>query len=493
MRGDRGVAPAARDADSGSGVKGVGTEQRPQPSLNESDVLKMVLETSYDGIAICDATGVITHVNSSYERITGIPRAQIIGRRGRDLVKENILSEYLADRIIETRQPVMTIQRYRTGRSAVIVGNPMLDEQGRVAMIVFNVRDVTELHTLRSQLSVTKEESERYRSEVSRLRVASACGDGLIAQSPRMQEVLEVVRALADVDTTVLLLGESGVGKGVMARTIHQLSRRADGPLITVNCAALPEALLEAELFGYVPGAFTGADSQGKPGLFEVADGGTLFLDEVAEMAPSLQAKLLHVVQEREVRRVGATRARKVDVRLIAATNRDLEQYVREGRFREDLYYRLSVVPITIPPLRERPQDVLALLHHFLQRFGERHNRPRHFTNEAITLLLEYSWPGNVRELENLVERLVVTSPGPYIRAEDLPASFQGGRDGPKVKVLGLMPLDELKEEAERQLFRLAARQLRSTRQVAKVLKVSQATAARRMKRFLRDSTGNEW
>lgn len=455
------------------------------------DLLTATIETSYDGIAIADARGILFQVNSSYERITGIPRDQIIGRTGRDLAKSGVFSDYLTDKIFASRQPVMMVQRYSTGRSAVVVGNPMLDGQGRVSMIVFNVRDVTELHTLRSQLSAQKEESERYRAEAMQLRLASGDTGEVIAQSRRMQELMQLAAVLAKVDSTVLLLGESGAGKGVLARTIHRHSPRSAGPLISINCAALPESLLEAELFGYAGGAFTGASAQGKPGLFEVADGGTLFLDEVSEMAPSVQAKLLQVLQDREVRRVGATQSRRVNVRIIAATNRDLDEQVRNGQFREDLFYRLSVVPVVIPPLRERPEDVLGLLHHFLERFNKRYGLSRHLTNEAVTQLVEYRWPGNVRELENLVERLVVTAPGAEIRAEDLPPMLQGARRDARVVVMGLMPIEAACREVERQLYQEAARRLGSTRKVAKALDVSQPTAARRMKQLLGDSNGN--
>lgn len=460
-----------------------------QQGLSPEEVLAATIETSYDGIVISDAEGTIVQANSSYERITGISRDQVVGRHGRDLVKDGVLSEYLADRIITSRQPVMTVQRYRTGRSAVIVGNPMLGADKRIRMIVFNLRDVTELHALRSELSATQADSARYRTEALQLRVATGELGDIVFQSRRMVELMQLTLVLAQVDSSVLLLGESGVGKGVLARTLHNQSPRAAAPFISVNCAALPESLLEAELFGYMGGAFTGALSQGKPGLFEVADCGTLFLDEIGEMSPGVQAKLLHVVQDREVRRIGATQSRPVNVRLISATNRDLEESVRLGKFREDLYYRLSVVPVLIPPLRERPEDIVALLDYFLTKVCQRYKITRHFTNEAITRLLAYKWPGNVRELENLVERLAVTAPEPAISAADLPPGFHGARQDARVLVSGLMNLDSAKEELERQLYCLAARELRTTRKVAAALGVSQPTAARQIKRYTGDSS----
>lgn len=459
--------------------------QPADPSLLQSpEIVTAILESSHDGIVVAGPEGTILRVNSSYERITGITRDQVEGRHGRDLVRTGVLSDYLADRITASGQPVMMVQRYRTGRSAVVVGTPVTNGNGQLVGMVFTVRDVTELHALKSQLDATQEETERYRAEANQLRVEFRATGEVIAESRRMQELLHVVTVVARVDSSVLLLGESGVGKGLIARTIHNLSPRSRHSFVVVNCAALPETLLEAELFGYDGGSFTGALPQGKPGLFEVANDGTLFLDEVSEMSPALQVKLLHALQDREVRRVGATKPRRVNVRIIAATNRDLDALVRSGGFREDLYYRLNVIPLVIPPMRERPQDLLALLHHFLDRYNQRYKQNRSFTNEALTRMMEYHWPGNVRELENMVERLVVTAPGPAIRPEDLPASLRHDRRENRVIVTGLMPLDQAREEVDRQLFRLAAAQLGSSRRVAKALGVSQPTASRNLKRL---------
>lgn len=447
--------------------------------------LEAILESSYDGIVICDAGGVILQVNSAYERITEIPRSVVVGRTGRELTREGILSDYLADRVLASRQPTLMIQRYRTGRSAVVIGSPVFDEGGHIVRIVFNVRDVTEIVTLKQELSRSQQATERFQAEVRQLRAEQGVFEDIVVASRAMQGVVHLVLAVARVDSTVLLTGESGVGKGILARAIHRHSPRAEGPFIAVNCAALPESLLEAELFGYEPGAFTGARREGKPGLVELADGGTLFLDEVSEMSLSVQARFLQFLQEREFRRVGGTVSRRVDVRVIAATNRDLEERVRQGLFRADLYWRLNVVPIAIPPLRERPEDILALATRVLQRVNSRYGFSRHLTNEALTALMGYSWPGNVRELENLIERLAVTADGDAIGVEQLPPHIRtAGPDRPAVVVQELVPLAQAFAEVERQLYELAARRHRTTRRVAQALGVSQPTAARKLRRY---------
>jgi DNA-binding NtrC family response regulator len=246
----------------------------------------------------------------------------------------------------------------------------------------------------------------------------------LIGVSEPMKEIYSLIQKVADTDSTVLILGESGTGKELVARAIHYNSRRADRPLIPVNCGAIPEELLESELFGHVKGAFTGAVAT-RPGRFEMADGGTIFLDEIGDMSPRLQVKLLRVLQERKFEPVGSTRTREVDVRIITATNKNLERAVRENHFREDLFYRLNVIPIRIPPLRERPSDIALLVDHFLTLFSKENQRSKpKIRDEVMEIFLKYSWPGNVRELENLMERLVILKREGEIARKDLPERF---------------------------------------------------------------------
>ncbi|MGE5587490.1 MAG: sigma 54-interacting transcriptional regulator [Clostridia bacterium] len=309
----------------------------------------------------------------------------------------------------------------------------------------------------------------------------------VIAYSVEMGRVLQLAAKVAPVNTTVLLLGESGVGKEVVARFIHSTGPRRRGPFVNINCGAIPATLLESELFGYESGAFTGARREGKPGMVEAASGGTLFLDEISELPPDLQVKLLQLIQERKLVRVGGVKPLGVDIRIIAATNRDLAAMVGRGEFRADLFYRLNVVPITIPPLRERPDDVIPLIYHFLNRYNEAHGYEKTINEQAREILTRYSWPGNVRELENLIERLVVTVEGDEIGAADLPQHVfeEGGARPPRVVVGGIMPLRQATEEVERQIIERALSEERSTYSMAKLLGVNQSTVVRKIKKYL--------
>ncbi len=308
-----------------------------------------------------------------------------------------------------------------------VSGRESLDELTRflnmVAVLIANY------YTLEKEVEEEKRnlESEKKALQMELRRIYGEMKiEGVVGRSRQILEILDVIHRVAPTGATVLLRGESGVGKEVFARAIHFLSPRAEGPFVTVNCAAIPESLLEAELFGYERGAFTGA-TQRKKGKFELAEGGTLFLDEIGDMTPSLQTKLLRVLQEKEIERLGGSRPVKVDVRVIAATNRNLEEMMREGKFREDLYYRLNVVPIFIPPLRERREDIPVLVYHFLDLFREQYAKEVRIAPEVMDAFMEYPWPGNVRELRNVVERMVILDTDGILTGEDLPAELRRG------------------------------------------------------------------
>ena len=301
--------------------------------------------------------------------------------------------------------------------------------------------------------------------------------------SRAMGDLLDLVRRVAPVDAAVLITGETGAGKGQLARLFHSWSPRAAGPFQTIDCGALPENLIESELFGYEGGAYTGATREGRPGLVELAHGGTLLLDEIGELPLGLQTRLLRFLQEKSVTRVGGRHARQVDVRILAATNRDLRTMVARGRFREDLYWRLHVIPVHLPPLRDRPEDIEPLLDHFLQGAVARFGRSCAFSPEARAQLRRHSWPGNVRELENLVTRLVVTSPDGRVGPQDLPIDAPPASE-PRVRVTAVMPLEEARAELERQLLALARRQCGSTREIAERLGVNQSTVVRKLQKL---------
>lgn len=310
--------------------------------------------------------------------------------------------------------------------------------------------------------------------------------NAIIAYSVEMGKVLQLATKVAPVSTTILIMGESGVGKEVVARFIHNASLRRNGPFVTINCGAIPENLLESELFGYEEGAFTGAKREGKPGMIEIASSGTLFLDEISDLPLDLQVKLLQVIQERRLIRVGGIKPIEVDIRIIAATNRDLPKMVQEGQFRADLFYRLNVVPIVIPPLRDRRDDIIPLIYHFLAKHNNAHGYDKTISRETRELLTRYSWPGNVRELENLIERLVVTVEGEEITVEDLPLHIKDEHltHDSKVIVEGVIPLREAVEEVERQLIRHAQKEHETTYEMAEALGVNQSTIVRKLKKY---------
>ncbi len=329
------------------------------------------------------------------------------------------------------------------------------------------------------------EERERLRREVRRLRKEvqrEYAFSSIVAKSHKMLEVFEIIKKVAGYDTTVLITGESGVGKELVARAIHYNSSRREGPFVPVNCGAIPESLLESELFGFVKGAFTDAQRT-KKGLFEEADKGTLFLDEIGELPKELQVKLLRALQEGEIRRLGDTRPLRVDVRIIAATARDLAAEVREGRFREDLYYRLRVIPIHIPPLRERKEDIPLLAEHFLKIYTAKTGKLlKGFTPEAMRVLTTYNWPGNVRELENAVERAVILEDGDYITGESLSFLLE---EAPQGREICGLSLKEAQKELEKRLIREALKEAKGNKsRAARLLEISYRALLYKLKEY---------
>jgi PAS domain S-box-containing protein len=384
------------------------------------DILDLVSE----GIYITDRQGLTLRVNRMYERMTGLKKSVLEGRNVETLKDSGIFDTILNPSIVETKKPDTKIQTDRRGKKLVLSGYPILAENGEVALVVTFVRDTSLMAQLREQIVNQRKLLEKYRTNVQYINFDSDQKRPLIAKSPAMSKLIRNIENLAGTDATILLQGETGVGKDIFARRIHRKSTRSDKPFVKVDCPTIPESLFESELFGYEPGAFSGAHAKGKLGFLEMADKGTLFLDEIGELPIPMQAKLLRVLQDREIIRVGSTKTRKVDVRVVSATNRDLEEEVKQGRFRGDLFYRLRVIVVKIPPLRERHEDILPLAEHFMEKFTHKYKKLIQFSPDILPAFHAYHWPGNVREMENLIQSLVITNRSRIIEASALPSAL---------------------------------------------------------------------
>ncbi|MCL5884936.1 MAG: sigma 54-interacting transcriptional regulator [Deltaproteobacteria bacterium] len=451
--------------------------------------LDAVIHSSYDGLYITNGNADSLFCNKAYLRVSGLTAADVEGKNMRELVRRGTINQSVTLEVLEKRRRVTIMQEFSNGRTAIVTGNPVFDEAGRIILVVSNVRDITELSELREQVQETRTLAKRYREELKKANLAGVNRDTVVFRSPAMENCILLAARASDVISPVLLTGESGVGKGMLARLVHNLGSRKKGPFIHVNCGAIPSGLMESELFGYEKGAFTGASGEGKPGLFEMADQGTLFLDEIGEIPLPLQVKLLKVLEENEVRRVGGTQLRKLDVRIVAATNRDLQEMARNRLFREDLFFRLDVFPIRIPPLRERPEDIHPLLDRTLGELNRRYKKGKRVRPDTLDLLVRYSFPGNVRELQNVVERSFILADGKWIGPEHLPAEIQGSpalpESGPSVRLpRGDEGLTQILAGVEREILERLISECGTTYAMAERLKVNQSTVVRKLRKL---------
>ena len=386
---------------------------------NEDYDLEYIIENYNESIFVTDHTGKVIYANPAASKILDIPLDRMIGYTVTELINQGYYDNSPVLKVIETKEEVIGVLNTRTGKQLIVSSRPFFNNKGELTMVLSSSIEKSILHKFISILEFERSEKNKYLEEVHHLRGIYFDDGEVVAQSSLMKKVILEASNVATTDSTVILYGESGTGKDVIAKYIHRLSKRKDAAFISVNCAAIPENLMESELFGYEKGAFTGADKKGKHGLFEIADKGTLFLDEIAELPLYLQPKLLRVIESGEVRRIGATVDKKVDVRLIAATNKNLKQMVENNLFREDLFYRINVIPISIPPLRDRPEDILVLAQKFLDELNTKYKTNKFFGPQISDSLRKYHWPGNVRELKNIVERLFITSPGLEMKGYD--------------------------------------------------------------------------
>lgn len=455
--------------------------------------LDAIIDASTDGLWICDGDANVLRLNPASEQINNVRAVEVVGRNMKALEEEGFVDRSVTLQVIRSGAKVNLIQRTRENRKLMISGTPVFDDRDRIVRVVVTERDITEIDRLRRQLEEQEAMGEHFRQQMLEMQLASLDSQAIVAQSPCFIKVLQQALRVSRVDSTVLILGESGTGKEVVADLVHKYSARAGMPMLKLNCGAIPESLVESELFGYEKGSFTGASQAGKPGHIELAHQGILFLDEIGELPLSAQVKLLRFLEDGQVYRIGATRAKKVNVRVLCATNRDLNAMVASGQFRGDLFYRLNVIPLRIPPLRERRDCILPLLQHYIDHFVKKHRREGQlrFSREAIEALLAYSYPGNIRELLNICERLAVMIDGPEIQIDDLPKEVRGDGcpSGPVIseQAPGQKTLAEMLRETERRILVEARQRFRTQNKIARALGVNQSTIARKLKQHALD------
>lgn len=453
------------------------------------ETLKKILDNSHDEIYVTNASGIVIYVNNVCEKHYGVKASEIIGKKSREISEKKYWGPRISPIAIDKKMSITLEQKTCTGKTLLTTATPVFNSQGDIELIIENSRDITESEGIKHELEKSIQLLKRYKKEVAVLRKLETNIPDFICQSPKMEALMELVNRIAPVDSTVLLLGESGSGKGHMAKYIHNHSPRKDGPFITVNCASIPSELMEAEMFGYSKGAFTGANVKGNIGLIELANEGTLFLDEIAELSPRMQAKLLQVLHENQYFKVGGREVQKVHCRVIAATNRNLQEMIKQGDFREDLYYRLNIFELVLPPLRERKEEIIPLAQYILAKFNQKYKIEREFSQKCYELFEQYSWPGNVREMENIIERLTVVTQAKVIDEYDLPQSFHTRLDhaSPIGSSLTARPLslDDAVSDVEKNLIIQAYKKLGSSYEVAKLLDISQSKASRLIRKYV--------
>ncbi len=436
---------------------------------------------------VADKYGKTVYISELYTQMSGISRNEIIGKNVFQINKEKKLySNGVLPYVLRQHKAVETIGTMkRTNIRVHLTGVPIFDARGQLKYAFAFGSNIQQLETIKDQMLSLRAYQEKQESEVQYLRTQQIRNVNIIMNSPLAYQAMETAMSVAKTDATVLITGESGTGKEVIANQIVQASGRAERPFIRINCAAIPESLMESELFGYEPGSFTGASKTGKTGIFELANGGTLLLDEIGEMTLQMQTRLLRVLQNHEITKIGGARAIPVDVRIIASTNKDLQQAIRNNQFREDLYYRLNVVPIHMPPLRERREDIEPLVQNFLNRYNKKYNKQIDLMSDAMHLMISYDWPGNIRELQNVVERLVVISQTNIIDTRIVAMMLGAGHEiaGPAPEVDGY-DLKAATTAVESRLIRKALEDFPSIRKAAAALGIDHSTLIKKCRKY---------
>lgn len=441
--------------------------------------LDAIIEYAPDGIYVTDGRANIIRVNPAFCKMSGLSCQEILGKPSQELEDKNLVLRSNHLEVVRQKKTVSNIVHYpKNNRTALVTSKPILDNEGHIELIVSSTRDLTELNELKNKLAAEREKRMRYEKQIELIKNAGQ--NHLIAVDKIMLDLLYRARRVAAVDASVLITGETGSGKEEIARYIHCNSKRAGKSFIAINCGAIPEDLVESELFGYEKGAFTGARTEGKAGILEAASEGTVFLDEVGELPLTIQVKLLRALESRVIHHVGGTKSIPVDIRIISATNRNIQQMVKSGGFREDLYYRLNVVPIDVPALRDRREDIIPLVNHFLNYANTKYDTEKRFSNEAYQVLYHYSWPGNVRELKNIVERVVIMSNHDVISAEELPMHEKNIYLHLQEKEYIHLPIKERLERIEWAIMKEACQTNSSLHKAAKAIQMSWPTFVRK-------------
>lgn len=450
---------------------------------NTDWLLGQILDRYQEAIIAIDSEGRIFYVNDAYSKILGVPKYRVLGKNMKTIEPEAAMLQ-----VCESGEPILgKALNIKTLSRHVTVNIYPIRREGRLAAVVSIFRDVTEAKQLSQALNKAQGLADYFREQLQNSNDMSK--PSMVGRNPVFLKAITQAKIAAKTDVPVLITGENGVGKEVVAKALHANSNRHSKPLICVNCAAIPENLLESELFGYEEGSFTGAKRGGKPGKFELADGGTIFLDEVGDMSGTMQSKILRVLQEKEIEKIGRTQTVPVDVRVIAATNRPLEQMIRQGTFRNDLYYRLNVVSIRIPPLRERGEDIGLLAYHFLQQCNAKYNKNITLSSDVLHFLYNYGWPGNVRELQNCIEYATIMCPGEEILPEYLsPHMLEANPDIAEKVQTQVTMIGSLRGEVyltEKDAVRRALQVCKNNKSAAmKMLGVSRRTFYRKLKEF---------
>jgi len=448
-----------------------------------------IFNSSSDGIWVVDGTGKVIAVNQAAEKFSNIKAADVMNKNVVKLVESGIIDQALSPDVLASKRQVNMLQYIeKTGKYILSTGTPAFDENGNVFLVVVNERDMTRLNELLEQLNQTRLVSNKYKDKLTELGMLELKKQEIIAESEEMRQVLRIALKIAQMEASnILIQGESGTGKGLLAKFIHRNSPRHNKPFIQINCATIPENLLEAELFGYEKGAFTGARLSGKAGLFELAHGGTFFLDEIGDIPYVFQAKLLKCLEDHEIMHLGGLKPIKINCTVIVADNKDLATLVKEKKFRADLYYRLNAFSIKIPPLRERPDDTFDLANYFLRKYNETYTSDKQLSYSAIEMLQAYPFPGNVRELKNLIKKAVVLSEERNL--DEFIQKSLGYETSEEIQTIAnrtAVPsiLTVKLKETESKILKTAFMQCKSTREIAKYLGISQPSVVRKLKKY---------